>query len=158
EPRTAATRGCRAQLDPTRQLSPLPAHASGVALGWSPITSPASSTQHQRLPGRSQHAESYHGTPEASSAPVRTTGRLPPPPPRADWWGLNIRGVPPLGGRAADHRRAGRTFVFLTGAALTAPAHQWLVHDPGPLVAALKGGRVPPWLADRLPPMISETT
>jgi len=49
-----------------------------------------------------------------------------------------------------------RTFVFLTGAALTAPAHQWLVHEPEPLVAALKGDRVTPKLADRLPPMISE--
>jgi hypothetical protein len=49
-----------------------------------------------------------------------------------------------------------RTFVFLTGAALTVPAHQWLVHEPEPLVAALKGDRVTPKLADRLPPMISE--
>jgi hypothetical protein len=49
-----------------------------------------------------------------------------------------------------------RTFLFLTGAALTAPAHQWLVHEPGPLAAALQGDRVTPTLADRLPPMIAE--
>jgi tetratricopeptide (TPR) repeat protein len=49
-----------------------------------------------------------------------------------------------------------RTFLFLTGAALTAPAHQWLVHEPGPLAAALQGDRVTSQLADRLPPMISE--
>jgi hypothetical protein len=44
-----------------------------------------------------------------------------------------------------------RTFLFLTGAAVTAPAHQWLVHEPGPLLAALNGDRVTPALADRLP-------
>jgi hypothetical protein len=49
-----------------------------------------------------------------------------------------------------------RTFLFLTGSALTAPAHQWLVHEPEPLVAALKGGRVTAGLADRLPNMITE--
>jgi len=49
-----------------------------------------------------------------------------------------------------------RTFLFLTGAALTGPAHQWLVHEPGPLEAALRGDRVTPMLADRLPPMIAE--
>jgi hypothetical protein len=49
-----------------------------------------------------------------------------------------------------------RAFLSLTGAALTAPAHQWLVHEPGPLVAALRGDRVTSQLADRLPPMIAE--
>jgi hypothetical protein len=49
-----------------------------------------------------------------------------------------------------------RTFLFLTGAALTAPAHQWLVHEPAPLVAALRGDRVTSQLADRLPPMVAE--
>jgi hypothetical protein len=46
--------------------------------------------------------------------------------------------------------------MLLTGAALTAPAHQWLVQEPGRLVAALRGDRVTPELADRLPPMIAE--
>jgi transcriptional regulator with XRE-family HTH domain len=49
-----------------------------------------------------------------------------------------------------------RAFLFLTGAALTAPAHQWLVQEPGRLVAALRGDRVTPELANRLPPMIAE--
>jgi hypothetical protein len=49
-----------------------------------------------------------------------------------------------------------RTFLFLTGTAVTVPAHQWLVHEPGPLTAALHGDRVTPPLADRLPPMIAE--
>jgi hypothetical protein len=49
-----------------------------------------------------------------------------------------------------------RMFLSLTGAALTAPAHQWLVHEPGPLHAALRGDRVTPLLADRLPPMVAE--
>jgi len=49
-----------------------------------------------------------------------------------------------------------RTFLFLGGAALTAPAHQWLVREPGPLVSASSGGRVPAVLVDRLPAMIAE--
>ena len=49
-----------------------------------------------------------------------------------------------------------RKFLLLAGAALTAPAHQWLVHEPGRLAAALNGDRVTPALADRLPRMIAE--
>ncbi len=49
-----------------------------------------------------------------------------------------------------------RGFVFLSGAALTAPAHQWLVHEPGPLVSGLSGRRVSARLTDRLTAMISE--
>jgi hypothetical protein len=32
-----------------------------------------------------------------------------------------------------------RYFGLLTGMALTAPAHQWLIHEPGPLVSGLSG-------------------
>ncbi len=49
-----------------------------------------------------------------------------------------------------------RNFVFLSGMTLTAPAHQWLIQDPGPLVSGLSGRRVSAELADRLPPMITE--
>lgn len=49
-----------------------------------------------------------------------------------------------------------RHFLFLTGATLTAPGHQWLVSDPGPLHSGLSGRRVCATLADRLPAMISE--
>ena len=35
-----------------------------------------------------------------------------------------------------------RVFLSLTGPALTAPAHQWLVHEPEPLVSGLTGRRV----------------
>ncbi|MGH4022286.1 MAG: helix-turn-helix domain-containing protein [Pseudonocardiaceae bacterium] len=49
-----------------------------------------------------------------------------------------------------------RGFLFLTGATLTAPAHQWLVHEPGPLASGLSGGRVSAGLVDRLPAMIVE--
>ena len=49
-----------------------------------------------------------------------------------------------------------RAFLFLSGAALTGPAHQWLVQEPGQLVAALHGDRVTSELADRLPPMVAE--
>ncbi|MGH3929061.1 MAG: hypothetical protein ACRDTF_03690, partial [Pseudonocardiaceae bacterium] len=49
-----------------------------------------------------------------------------------------------------------RGILFLTGAALTAPAHQWLIHDPGPLMSALAGRRVSATLADRFTAMIAE--
>lgn len=56
------------------------------------------------------------------------------------------------GGGAVQRRH----FLFLTGAAVTAPAHQWLVHDPGPLHSGLAGQRISTALTDRLPAMISE--
>jgi len=49
-----------------------------------------------------------------------------------------------------------RGFGFLTGMTLTAPAHQWLVHEPGPLVSGLSGRRVSAGLVDRLTAMIAE--
>lgn len=42
-----------------------------------------------------------------------------------------------------------RVLLFLTGPALTAPAHQWLVREPGPLVSGLVGRRVSGELAGR---------
>lgn len=55
-----------------------------------------------------------------------------------------------------DGRVKRRGFLALTGTTLTAPAHQWLVHEPGPLVSGLSGRRVSAGLADRLPAMIAE--
>jgi len=55
-----------------------------------------------------------------------------------------------------DSRVKRRGFLSLTGPALTAPAHQWLVHEPEPLVSGLAGRRVSAGLADRLPAMIAE--
>ena len=49
-----------------------------------------------------------------------------------------------------------RVFLSLAGPALTAPAHQWLVHEPEPVVAGLAGGRVSAGVVDRLPAMIAE--
>ncbi len=49
-----------------------------------------------------------------------------------------------------------RDILFLTGTALTAPAHQWLIHDPGPLISGLAGRRVSTTLADRFTAMIPE--
>ncbi len=46
--------------------------------------------------------------------------------------------------------------VSLTGPALTAPAHQWLVHEPETLVSGLAGRRVSGELADRLSGMVAE--
>ncbi len=49
-----------------------------------------------------------------------------------------------------------RVFLSLTGPALTAPAHQWLVREPEPLVSGLAGRRVSGELAGRLTAMIAE--
>ena len=58
--------------------------------------------------------------------------------------------------RGGGSRVKRRSFVFLTGALLTAPAHQWLVHEPGPLVSGLSGRRVSTRLVDQLTVMIAE--
>jgi hypothetical protein len=49
-----------------------------------------------------------------------------------------------------------RTFLVLTGPALTAPAHQWLVHEPEPLVSGLAGRRVSGELVSRFCAMVTE--
>jgi tetratricopeptide (TPR) repeat protein len=49
-----------------------------------------------------------------------------------------------------------RGFLSLTGPALTAPAHQWLVHEPEPLISGLSGRRISIRLVDRLTAMIAE--
>jgi hypothetical protein len=54
------------------------------------------------------------------------------------------------GGSPVERRR----FTLLTGAALTIPAHQWLVRDPEPLMSGRSGGRVSAALVDQLPAMI----
>jgi len=48
-----------------------------------------------------------------------------------------------------------RHFALLTGAALTAPAHHWLVRDPEPLVSGLSGARISGALVDQLSAMIT---
>jgi len=49
-----------------------------------------------------------------------------------------------------------RAFLSLTGPALTAPAHQWLVHEPEPLVSGLAGRRVSGELVSRFSAMVAE--
>lgn len=49
-----------------------------------------------------------------------------------------------------------RGFGFLSGMALTAPAHQGLVHEPEPLMSGLSGRRVSAGLVDRFTTMIPE--
>ncbi len=49
-----------------------------------------------------------------------------------------------------------RVFLSLTGSALTAPAHQWLVHEPEPLVSGLAGRRVSGALVSRFSAMLAE--
>ena len=49
-----------------------------------------------------------------------------------------------------------RVFGSLTGPALTAPAHQWLVHEPELLVSGLAGRRVSGKLVSRLSAMVAE--
>ncbi|MGH4019413.1 MAG: hypothetical protein ACRDT0_09300, partial [Pseudonocardiaceae bacterium] len=49
-----------------------------------------------------------------------------------------------------------RVFLSLAGPALTAPAHQWLVHEPEPLVSGLTGHRVSGELVSRFNAMVTE--
>lgn len=49
-----------------------------------------------------------------------------------------------------------RVFLALTGPALTAPAHHWLVQEPEAVVSGLAGGRVSAGVADKFPAMIAE--
>ncbi len=58
-----------------------------------------------------------------------------------------------LGGGSRVKRRK---FVLLTGTVLTAPAHQWLVHEPEPLLSGLAGHRVSGGLVTRLSAMVAE--
>jgi len=46
--------------------------------------------------------------------------------------------------------------MSLTGPALTAPAHQWLVHEPEPLLTGLAGRRISSQLATRFSAMVAE--
>ncbi|MGH3766581.1 MAG: helix-turn-helix transcriptional regulator [Pseudonocardiaceae bacterium] len=55
-----------------------------------------------------------------------------------------------------DDRVERRGFLSLSGAALTAPALQWLVHEPGPLASGLSGRRVSIGLVHRFTAMIAE--
>jgi transcriptional regulator with XRE-family HTH domain len=55
-----------------------------------------------------------------------------------------------------DDRVKRRVLLALTGPALTAPAHQWLVHEPEPLVSGLVGRRVSGKLVGRLTAMVAE--
>ncbi|MGH3752320.1 MAG: hypothetical protein ACRDRP_06410 [Pseudonocardiaceae bacterium] len=58
--------------------------------------------------------------------------------------------------RGGDHPVKRRGFVLLTGMTLTAPAHQWLIHEPGPLQSGLSGRQVSAKLVDRFTAMIPE--
>ncbi|MGH8920639.1 MAG: helix-turn-helix domain-containing protein, partial [Actinomycetes bacterium] len=58
--------------------------------------------------------------------------------------------------KGGDNRVKRRVFLSLTGPALTAPAHQWLIHEPGPLVSGLSGRRISIGLAHRFSAMIAE--
>jgi hypothetical protein len=49
-----------------------------------------------------------------------------------------------------------RVFISLTGPALTAPAHQWLVHEPGPLISGLSGGRISGRLVTQISAVVAE--
>ncbi|MGH8878435.1 MAG: helix-turn-helix domain-containing protein [Stackebrandtia sp.] len=57
---------------------------------------------------------------------------------------------------SAGGRVKRRGFLALTGPALTAPAHQWLVHEPESLMSGLTGHRVSGELARRFGPMVAE--
>ncbi|MGH3932945.1 MAG: helix-turn-helix domain-containing protein, partial [Pseudonocardiaceae bacterium] len=64
-----------------------------------------------------------------------------------------VEAVVVLSGGAGVKRRV---FLTLTGPALTAPAHQWLVHEPEPLLSGLAGRRVSGQLATRFSAMVTD--
>jgi hypothetical protein len=86
----------------------------------------------------------------------RLSPTLPPDPVLTASWNQSgtVKACAALAGEGEPVQR--RKFLLLAGAALTAPAHQWLVQEPGRLAAALNGDRVTPALAARLPRMIDE--
>ncbi|MGH3888104.1 MAG: hypothetical protein ACRDSZ_16340 [Pseudonocardiaceae bacterium] len=72
-------------------------------------------------------------TPAASLWTILTTIRSSWPP------GIirgTVEAVVVLSGGVRVKRRV---FLSLTGPALTAPAHQWLIHEPEPLMSGLSG-------------------
>jgi tetratricopeptide (TPR) repeat protein len=64
-----------------------------------------------------------------------------------------VRAVVVLSGGARVKRRE---FLPLTGLVLTAPAHQWLVHEPEPVLSGMAGHRISVEVVDRLPAIITE--
>lgn len=58
--------------------------------------------------------------------------------------------------RSGGDRMKRRVFLSLTGPALTAPAHQWLIHEPEPLISGLSGQRISTRLITQLAAMITE--
>ena len=114
-----------------------------------------SATADAAMPATNQLPESSAGQPGAG-----TNDEHPDDPERdpvlvAAW---NHRGTVEVavGLSGGDGRVKRRTFLSLTGPALTTPAHQWLVHEPGPLVSGLAGRRVSGELVDRFSAMVTE--
>ncbi|MCA1675198.1 MAG: helix-turn-helix domain-containing protein, partial [Actinobacteria bacterium] len=64
-----------------------------------------------------------------------------------------VRVVVVLSGGARVKRR---DFLPLTGLVLTAPAHQWLVHEPEPVLSGLAGRRISADVVERLPALVAE--
>lgn len=97
-----------------------------------------------------------YGVDEDELWPERGRARTAPDPLLAASWdhGGTVEASIALTGRGGRVQR--REFMMLVGAALAAPAHQWLVQEPGRLAAAVNGDRVTPALAARLPGMIDE--
>jgi hypothetical protein len=110
-------------------------HVTPCSNGWVPL--PAARQAHGAQPG-----------PATSDDPERD------PVLTAPW---NHRGtveaVVVLSGGVRVKRRV---FVSLVGPALTAPAHQWLIHEPEPLISGLSGRRISGSLVDRLTAMTTE--
>jgi len=120
------------------------------------LLTPASDSV-QALPGRSQTNDaqpaSYCGD-EPIDNPERTDDPEHDPILVAPW---SHRGtVEAVVGLSGGVRVKRRVFLSLTGPALTAPAHQWLVHEPEPLLSGLAGRRVSGQLVARFRAMVTE--
>jgi len=103
-----------------------------------------------RLPGDVAGLDAQHGadTVELTADPERDPVLVSPWSSRG-----TLAAAVAMGGGSRVKRR---NFVFLTGAVLTAPAHQWLVHEPEPLISGLAGRRVSGELVARLSAMVAE--
>jgi len=152
---------------PFWQVVDKPLHADGALLKRYDelVASKREHAQRQRQSSRARHqadAARLRGERAMTSAPLNSDAtNKPTDDPEHDavlsapWSHRGTVGAS-IVLRGGGSRVQRRHFVFLSGAALTAPAHQWLVHEPGPLVSGLSGRRVSSGLTDRLTAMISK--
>ncbi|MBV9162343.1 MAG: helix-turn-helix transcriptional regulator [Pseudonocardiales bacterium] len=142
---TTAGRWERGETSPQPWCRPKLAEALGVSLDELDVMLAEGQPVVDEPPDSAEHQEAREVPLDPEHDPV-----LAP-----DW---NHRGTVEVAVvlRGGDRPVKRREFAFLTGMAMTTPAHQWLVHEPEPLGSGLSGRRVSATLVDRLRAMIPE--